>query len=98
MQIELSVPPPPVPVFKVGLGGTSGGARFLVAHTRPLQLQQHGVQRLDGASLRPARPERYCQRADNLIHLDVDMRGMYALASHVQRLLPGRHIIGPNRV
>ena len=36
----------------------------------PIQLQQHGVQRLDGATFCTARPKRYCQVADNLDYLD----------------------------
>ena len=64
----------------------------------PIQLQQHGVQRLDGATFCPARPKRYCQVADNLDHLDGVLRALYAMASHVQRLLPRRHIVGLNRV
>eukprot|EP00964_Phaeocystis_antarctica_P071850 scaffold43886_cov61-Phaeocystis_antarctica.AAC.4 len=42
----------------------------------PIQLQQHGVQRLDGATFCTARPKRYCQVADNLDHLDVVTRGL----------------------
>ena len=60
----------------------------------PIQLQQHGVQRLDGATFCPARPKRHCQVADNLDHLDGVTGGLYAMASHVQRLLPGRHVVG----
>eukprot|EP00964_Phaeocystis_antarctica_P121308 scaffold84976_cov60-Phaeocystis_antarctica.AAC.2 len=84
---------PPLPLLKVGHAGTSGGACLLAAQLRPLQLKQHGVQRLDGAPFCAARPKRDCQRAHNMVHLDVDAREPYGLPRHMQRLLlAGRHV------
>eukprot|EP00964_Phaeocystis_antarctica_P161374 scaffold133331_cov62-Phaeocystis_antarctica.AAC.1 len=70
-----------------------GGVRLFIAHIGPLQREQHGVQRLGGSTLDPARPKRRCQRMDNLLHLSVGARELHALTSHVQRPLLGCHVV-----
>eukprot|EP00964_Phaeocystis_antarctica_P043104 scaffold24708_cov67-Phaeocystis_antarctica.AAC.2 len=57
------------------------------------QLQQHGVQRLDGPHLRPYSSKRIGQRASDLTHLDFGLRQLYAAERHVYGLLLGRHVV-----
>ena len=52
-QAELGVLHPLSPLPKVGHAGSCGGVRLLFAHPGPVQLEQHGVHRLDGSRLCP---------------------------------------------
>eukprot|EP00964_Phaeocystis_antarctica_P138074 scaffold102714_cov63-Phaeocystis_antarctica.AAC.4 len=75
------------PLAKVRHGGAHGSACLCVAQTGPHQLQQHAVQGLDGPRLRPLRPERHCQRVDDLEDFCFRVRRLDEMTRLLQGLL-----------